>query len=70
MLQGTVTSFDENKGYGFIQADGDRTSYFCHYSGIKTAGYKVLTPNERVAFVLVEGKNGMQAVNITKLPQK
>lgn len=70
MLTGTVTSFDSNKGYGFIKADDDHIAYFCHYSGISTPGFKALAAGERVAFVLVEGKQNMQAVNVCKLPHE
>jgi CspA family cold shock protein len=66
LATGTVKWFNKNKGYGFIQAEGER-DIFVHFSSIKGKGYRVLEQNERVEFDLVQTPKGPQAFNVRKL---
>lgn len=61
MKQGTVKFFDEERGYGFIKEDGTGKEYFVHISGVKE---ETLNQGEEVSFDLVEGKKGLNAVNV------
>jgi CspA family cold shock protein len=61
--QGVVKWFDATKGFGFI-AGQDGTDYFCHFSHIVMAGYRVLAENQHVAFNVAKGPKGLFATNI------
>jgi CspA family cold shock protein len=55
--------FSDIKGFGFITAD-DGTDVFVHYTGIAGAGYRYLTPGERVRFALAAGAKGPLATDV------
>jgi cold shock CspA family protein len=62
--------FSDKLGYGFLTiCDGDKkgTDIFSHHSGIKplNSNYKTLKKGEYVEFGIVNGLNGLQAVNVT-----
>jgi cold shock protein len=61
--QGTVMWFNEEKGYGFIDPDGDSPYVFVHHSAITAAGY-ALEDGQRVEFDIVQGTKGPQAANV------
>lgn len=63
-MQGRVKNFNVDKGYGFIEAEG-QPDIFVHFSAINEPGFKSLTPGETVDFVIVEGPRGPQASNVT-----
>lgn len=65
MATGTVKWFNKNKGYGFIQSDGER-DIFVHFSSIKGKGYRVLDQGDEVIFDLVQTPKGPQAFNVKK----
>lgn len=62
---GKVKWFNAQKGYGFIITE-EGNDVFVHYSGVISEGYKSLQEGEDVQFELTKGKNGDQAVNVTK----
>ena len=61
MLQGTVKSFDREKGWGFINVP---------HEGEVFVGLRILTPGERVALVIVQGKRGPQAAHVQRLSKR
>ncbi len=63
MAQGTVKWFSNEKGYGFIEREGE-DDVFVHFSAISGEGYKSLTEGQRVEFEVVEGTKGLQAANV------
>lgn len=63
-MQGRVKNFNVDKGYGFIEAEG-QPDIFVHFSAINESGFKSLTHDEQVDFVIVEGPRGPQAANVT-----
>ena len=60
---GKVKFYNESKGFGFIIDDVDKSEYFFHFSN---AFDKVVT-DDHVYFDLVEGKRGMNAVNVKRI---
>lgn len=62
---GTVKWFNYSKGYGFI-TDEEGKDIFIHFSAIVMDGYKTLKQGENVAFDVIEGEKGLQAINVTK----
>ena len=65
VAQGKVKWFNNQKGYGFIESEGDG-DIFVHYSAIKSDGFKTLNEGELVQYEVVEGPKGKQATNVTK----
>ncbi|CAG68624.1 MULTISPECIES: cold-shock protein [Acinetobacter] len=63
-IQGTVKWFNETKGFGFISSDSGE-DVFAHYSEISNSGFKTLLEGQRVEFLVVNGKKGLQASNIS-----
>ncbi len=63
--KGVVKWFDSTKGFGFIQTE-EGVDIFVHYTGIpgKGTSLKTLQQDQKVMFEVVEGKRGLQAVNV------
>ncbi|TOZ40203.1 cold-shock protein [Staphylococcus pseudintermedius] len=66
MKQGTVKWFNAEKGFGFIEVEGEN-DVFVHFSAINQEGYKSLDEGQSVEFKVVEGDRGPQAANVVKL---
>ena len=66
MKQGTVKWFNAEKGFGFIEVEGEN-DVFVHFSAINQEGYKSLEEGQSVEFEVVEGDRGPQAANVGKL---
>ena len=66
MKQGTVKWFNAEKGFGFIEIEGEN-DVFVHFSAINQDGYKSLEEGQAVEFEIVEGDRGPQAANVIKL---
>jgi CspA family cold shock protein len=64
MARGKVKWFDGKKGYGFIERE-EGGDVFVHYTAIKSdKEYKSLEQGTTVEFDVVEGKKGLQAINV------
>jgi cold shock protein len=69
MPQGTVKWFNNEKGYGFITPDDGSEDLFVHHTGIAGGGgFKSLDEGEKVTYEAVQGRRGMQAENVSKVP--
>jgi CspA family cold shock protein len=66
MVSGLVKWFNDAKGYGFIQQDGDDRDVFVHYTSIQGDGFKTLAEGQKVDFELIDGPKGPQATNVSK----
>ncbi|MGQ0475255.1 cold-shock protein [Acinetobacter sp. FDAARGOS_724] len=66
IVKGTVKWFNETKGFGFIQQESG-PDVFAHFSEIASSGFKTLMEGQQVAFSVVQGQKGPNAVNITAL---
>ena len=56
MARGRVRWFSEEKGYGFIEKDGE--DFFVHYTEIVGEGFRALEEGSEVEFEIVEGRRG------------
>ncbi|WP_096154949.1 MULTISPECIES: cold-shock protein CspD [Bacillus] len=65
MLQGKVKWFNAEKGFGFIEVEG-QDDVFVHFSAIQGEGFKSLEEGQEVSFEIVDGARGPQAANVTK----
>lgn len=67
MTQGTVKWFNAEKGYGFIEVEG-QDDVFVHFSEIQGDGFKTLDEGQTVEFEITTGRNGKpQASGVNKL---
>ena len=64
MAVGKVKWFNNAKGYGFINEDGKTEDLFAHYSAIKMDGYKTLKAGQAVKFDIIQGPQGLHAIEI------
>lgn len=64
MRTGTVSQFDQNSAFGFIDDDLTHSTYFVFYKSIKEEGYKSLKVGQRVRYQLAQGKKGLQCINV------
>jgi len=64
-ISGRVKWFNESKGYGFIERDGE-DDVFVHYSVIEGDGFKTLKEGQLVEFEVKDGPKGAQAVQVRK----
>ncbi|MDN4073954.1 MULTISPECIES: cold-shock protein [Fictibacillus] len=65
MLQGKVKWFNAEKGFGFIEVEG-QDDVFVHFSAIQGEGFKSLEEGQDVTFEITEGARGPQAANVQK----
>ncbi|XBW82439.1 cold shock-like protein CspB [Bacillus velezensis] len=65
MLEGKVKWFNSEKGFGFIEVEG-QDDVFVHFSAIQGEGFKTLEEGQSVSFEIVEGNREPQAANVTK----
>lgn len=68
-IEGTVKWFNAEKGFGFIKRDEGETDVFVHHSAISMEGYRKLDEGDVVEFVIVEGRKGPQASEVTVVRQ-
>ncbi len=64
MQTGLVKFFNESKGFGFIVDDSSKEEIFVHVTGL--GGLKI-REDDRVEFEVVEGRKGLNAVNVKKI---
>lgn len=60
MNKGTVKFFNDAKGFGFITDAESSKEYFVHTTGLVDS----IREDDVVTFDLVEGKKGLNAVNV------
>ena len=62
MNKGIVKFFNESKGFGFIKDESTGKEYFVHVSGLT----EKVKENDEVTFELIEGRKGLNAVNVRR----
>jgi CspA family cold shock protein len=60
---GTVKWFSNEKGYGFIEREG-QPDVFVHHSAIQMNGYRSLEEGQQVEFEIGPGRKGDEALNV------
>ena len=65
MLRGTVKWFSDQKGYGFIAAEGAQ-EVVVHFSAIEGRGFRTLREGEEVEFEIRKSERGAEAAHVTK----
>lgn len=61
---GTVSWFNDSKGYGFIQRTTGGKDVFVHFTAIKKSGFRSLREGQEVTFEVVNGEKGLQATEV------
>jgi CspA family cold shock protein len=65
MPTGTVKWFNDDKGYGFIEADDGSKDVFVHHSAIAGEGFKSLAEGAKVEYEVEQGPKGPQAQSVS-----
>jgi len=58
--EGTVKFFNNQKGFGFISQNEDKSEIFVHASGL----IDEIRENDLVQYDITEGKKGPNAINV------
>ena len=66
MVEGRVKWFNDQKGFGFIEADSGH-DVFVHFSSIEGDGFKSLVEGDRVSFMEEQGSKGPNATKVRRL---
>ncbi|HSG87975.1 MAG TPA: cold-shock protein [Pseudomonadales bacterium] len=64
METGVVKWFNDEKGFGFIQREGEK-DVFVHFSAINGTGRRTLLEGQKVTFEVTQGQKGPQAANVS-----
>ena len=63
--RGTLKSWNDDKGFGFIAPDDGSADVFVHYSEIQGSGFRTLEENQQVTFEVGSGPKGEQAQSVS-----
>jgi CspA family cold shock protein len=66
MARGAVKWFNDQKGYGFITAEG-HPDVFVHFSAIEGDGFRTLHEGEQVEFEIKASERGAEASRVIKV---
>ena len=66
MEEGIVKWFNDRKGFGFIEREGN-DDVFVHHSAISGSGFKTLAEGDQVTFDVEQGAKGPSAQNVTRV---
>jgi len=64
---GTVRSFDDSRGYGFIRVEGVPEDIFVHHQSIKMSGFRSLSPGDTVEFRIARDEKGWKARDVVRV---
>ena len=66
MSKGKVKWFNDAKGYGFIEQEGDGADVFVHFSAIQMDGFKTLAEGQEVEYEVESGDKGLHASSVVR----
>ncbi len=66
MSKGKVKWFNDAKGYGFIEQEGDGEDVFVHFSAIQMDGFKTLAEGQEVEYEVEAGDKGLHASSVVR----
>lgn len=67
MPTGSIISFKEDRGYGFIRPQDGSDNVYLHISALQAAGIEKVEPGQRLSYELLSEKGKVSAVNIALL---
>ncbi len=65
MSRGTVTYFNDTKGWGIISSEDLQQDVYVHYTNINMDGFQTLARGQEVLFEVTDSKAGLKAQNVT-----
>jgi cold shock CspA family protein len=71
-VEGTVASYGDDRGFGWITPDDGSDDYFVRFNEIRVEGFRTIAPGERVSFVpyLNADAGQRQATDVELLPRR
>ena len=63
-MTGTLTTWNDDRGFGFITPEDGSADVFAHFSAIASDGFRSLAEGQQVTFDVESGPKGPQAANI------
>ena len=63
MITGKVKWFSDEKGFGFVEANGK--DYFLHFKEIQTEGFKSVKQGDKVSFEPSQSPKGPVALSVS-----
>ncbi len=66
-MTGKVKKFHKEKGFGFIEVEGNKKDIFFHFSDILMEGFKIIDEGADVEFELKEEEKGLKAYKVKKI---
>ena len=64
MLTGSIVSFKEDRGYGFIRPTDGGDNVYVHISALQAAGIDKVEPGQCLTYELFSKDNKISAINI------
>ena len=64
MPTGSIISFKEDRGYGFIRPQDGGDNVYVHVSALQAAGFEKVAPGQRLTYELLSKDGKVSAVNI------
>lgn len=65
-MEGTIKKLTD-KGFGFIDVDGEEKDLFFHSNELQGVSYDQLKEGDRVSFEKADSPKGENAVNVTRI---
>ena len=62
---GSVMTYFEEKGFGFLRPDGGGKDIFIHVTALRRSGVNLVGPGQRVRVDVVDGRKGLEADKVT-----